>query len=78
MIKKGFQEDTIKTIFDTLDEREELDSASDSLKKMRYNIGIEFEQKQKLIRKLAGRGFDYGTIKAAIEEFNSTENSQRS
>ncbi len=77
--QKGISEDLIEEVLaDSKEDEKDLGKAKEIIQKKiaRYKDLDSFKIKEKLSRFLVSRGFDYDTIKKAIDEFISKENLQ--
>ncbi len=70
---KGIDENSIENALETLDEEQELQTASMILEKYMRNKTCDKETLQKAYRYLMGKGFDYEIIRSALRAYGETE-----
>lgn len=70
--EKGIEENLVKRILDKYSQKEEVEIARNLIERRRskYQDLSSLEQKQKLARFLASRGFSWQTISKILKEFN--------
>ena len=70
---KGIDENSIENALETLDEAQEIQTASAILEKYMRNKTCDKETLQKAYRYLMGKGFDYEIIRSALRAYGETE-----
>ena len=70
---KGIDENEIDAALDTLDEEQEIQTASAVLEKYMRNKTCDKETLQKAYRYLMGKGFDYEIIRTALRQYGADD-----
>lgn len=70
---KGIDENEIDAALDTLDEEQEIQTASAVLEKYMRNKTCDKETLQKAYRYLMGKGFDYEIIRTALRKYGADD-----
>ena len=70
---KGIDENEIDVALDTLDEEQEIQTASAVLQKYMRNKTCDKETLQKAYRYLMGKGFDYEIIRTALRQYGADD-----
>ncbi len=70
---KGIDENAIENALETIDEEQELQTASAILEKYMRNKTCDKQTLQKAYRYLLGKGFEYETIRTALGNYGETD-----